>query len=206
MSAEDRRRQLIEIAIDLFSRKGFAGTTTKEIASAAGVTEAIVFRHFATKRDFYTAILDKINSTHNVEIWLRDSQQLMDACDDEGLIRLIVSRIIDAIRTEPRFERLMILAAMEGHELAELHMQQFAVPIAEKMVSYIEKRQAAGAIAAGNPHAILLCIAGAAQFYAMHKFIYAMEKDAGCSDASDIADQMTAFLTRGLLINKGQNS
>ena len=33
MSAEDRRRQLIEVAIDLFSRKGFDGTTTKEIAA-----------------------------------------------------------------------------------------------------------------------------------------------------------------------------
>jgi len=48
MSGEDRRRQLIEVAIDLFSRRGFSGTTTREIALAAGVTEAIIFRHFAT--------------------------------------------------------------------------------------------------------------------------------------------------------------
>jgi TetR/AcrR family transcriptional regulator len=46
MSASDRRNQLIDVAIDLFSRKGFGGTTTKEIAAAAGVTEAIIFRHF----------------------------------------------------------------------------------------------------------------------------------------------------------------
>ena len=55
LTAPDRRRQLIEAAMDLFSRKGFAGTTTKEIALAAGVSEAIIFRHFATKRDLYTA-------------------------------------------------------------------------------------------------------------------------------------------------------
>ena len=58
MSGEDRRRQLIEIAIDLFSQRGFSGTTTREIAVAAGVTEAIIFRHFATKQDLYAAILD----------------------------------------------------------------------------------------------------------------------------------------------------
>ena len=57
LTAPDRRRQLIEAAMDLFSRKGFAGTTTKEIALAAGVSEAIIFRHFATKDDLYWEVL-----------------------------------------------------------------------------------------------------------------------------------------------------
>ncbi|MCU1327285.1 MAG: transcriptional regulator, TetR family, partial [Bryobacterales bacterium] len=84
MAAEDRRRQLIETAIDLFSQKGFAGTTTREIAAAAGVTEAIIFRHFATKQDLYAAILD----THSVtcdEAWLGEAQSLMDADNDQAL-------------------------------------------------------------------------------------------------------------------------
>ena len=37
MTAEDRREQIIEVAVRLFSQKGFRGATTKEIASAAGV-------------------------------------------------------------------------------------------------------------------------------------------------------------------------
>ena len=58
LPASDRRRQLVETALDFFSRKGFGGTTTKEIAAAAGVTEAIIFRHFPTKSDLYNAVLD----------------------------------------------------------------------------------------------------------------------------------------------------
>lgn len=69
MSGEDRRRQLIEIAIDLFSKKGFGGTTTREIALAAGVTEAIIFRHFATKQDLYAAILDHIRVAVGTDHW-----------------------------------------------------------------------------------------------------------------------------------------
>src|ERR1039458_9227813 len=57
LHASDRRLQLIETALDFFSRKGFSGTTTKEIAAAAGVTEAIIFRHFPTKQDLYNAVL-----------------------------------------------------------------------------------------------------------------------------------------------------
>src|ERR1035438_4963630 len=58
LPASDRRLQLVETALDFFSRKGFGGTTTKEIAAAAGVTEAIIFRHFPSKQDLYNAVID----------------------------------------------------------------------------------------------------------------------------------------------------
>jgi TetR/AcrR family transcriptional regulator len=58
LSAEDRRRQIVHAAIELFARKGFDGTTTREIAQAAGVSEALIFRHFPTKHDLYRAIID----------------------------------------------------------------------------------------------------------------------------------------------------
>src|SRR2546423_9486631 len=58
MAAGERRLQIAQVAMRLFSERGFRGTTTKEIAQAAGVSEAIIFRHFATKDDLYTAIID----------------------------------------------------------------------------------------------------------------------------------------------------
>jgi hypothetical protein len=50
MSAADRQRQLLEVALNAFSRRGFKGTTTKEIAAAAGVAEAVIFQHFRQRR------------------------------------------------------------------------------------------------------------------------------------------------------------
>src|SRR5882762_6959394 len=58
MAGEERRLQILSVAVSLFSQKGFSGTTTREIAQAAGVSEAMVFRHFATKEELYSAILD----------------------------------------------------------------------------------------------------------------------------------------------------
>src|ERR671938_1992 len=58
MAGEERRLQILRVAVRLFSGRGFRGTTTKEIAQAAGVSEAMVFRHFATKEELYNAILD----------------------------------------------------------------------------------------------------------------------------------------------------
>jgi TetR/AcrR family transcriptional regulator len=57
VSGEERRRQIIEAATTLFSRKGFRGTTTREIARAVGVSEAMLFKHFATKEELYAAII-----------------------------------------------------------------------------------------------------------------------------------------------------
>jgi len=59
LRAEERRSQLLRIAKELFSEHGFENTTAKSIAAAAGVTEAIVFRHFGSKQELYANILDR---------------------------------------------------------------------------------------------------------------------------------------------------
>src|SRR5665213_180643 len=172
MSGGDRRQQLIEVAIDLFSRKGFAGTTTKEIAAAAGVTEAMIFRHFATKQDFYKAILDYKCALSSAEGWMAGMQALMDANDDEGLFRLLVSKIVAFDRDETKFARLLVHAALEGHELAIMHHDQLAMPIGAKFKEYIGRRQAEGVIRGSEPGYVILALAGVAQYYAMQKYVY----------------------------------
>jgi AcrR family transcriptional regulator len=57
LDSEERRRAIIEAALPLFARKGFAGTTTKEIAEQARVSEALVFKHFPSKQALYQAIM-----------------------------------------------------------------------------------------------------------------------------------------------------
>jgi len=56
-NAGQRRAAIVDAALPLFARKGFAGTTTKELAVAAGVSEALLYKHFPTKRAIYDEIL-----------------------------------------------------------------------------------------------------------------------------------------------------
>ncbi|MBP2297650.1 TetR/AcrR family transcriptional regulator [Azospirillum picis] len=56
LDSSARRRAILDAALPLFARKGFAATTTKEIAQAAGVSEALIFKHFPTKASLYEAI------------------------------------------------------------------------------------------------------------------------------------------------------
>ena len=60
LPAAERRRRLIETALRVFTEGSYRGTTTAEIARAAGVSEPILYRHFASKRDLYLAALDHV--------------------------------------------------------------------------------------------------------------------------------------------------
>jgi AcrR family transcriptional regulator len=57
LDSAGRRQTIVEAAMPLFARKGFAGTTTREIARAAGVSEALLFQHFPSKAALYQEIL-----------------------------------------------------------------------------------------------------------------------------------------------------
>jgi AcrR family transcriptional regulator len=58
LSAEERRTAVLECACQVFAKGSYRGATTAEIARGAGVTEPILYRHFASKRDLYLACLE----------------------------------------------------------------------------------------------------------------------------------------------------
>jgi AcrR family transcriptional regulator len=58
MSAKDRKVAIVKAALPLFARKGFAQTTTKDLARAAGVSEPLLYRHFPGKEALYLEIQD----------------------------------------------------------------------------------------------------------------------------------------------------
>ena len=79
LPAAERRLALIETAIRVFSDGSNRGTTTAEIARAAGVSEPILYRHFASKRDLYLAALD--------HVWGRARVQWERALESTGNVR-----------------------------------------------------------------------------------------------------------------------
>ena len=57
LDSDERRKTIVAAAVPLFARKGFAGTTTRELAEAANISEALLFRHFPSKKHLYSEIL-----------------------------------------------------------------------------------------------------------------------------------------------------
>ena len=57
MTAEDRKRAIVGAALPLFARQGYAETTTKDLAQAAGVSQPLLYKHFPSKEALYREIL-----------------------------------------------------------------------------------------------------------------------------------------------------
>ncbi len=199
LPADQRREQLIQTAVDLFSRKGFSGTTTREIAAASGVTEAIIFRHFETKEHLYKAIIDRKLNTPEAAEWIAGLRSAMDNNDDEAVIRQLIDAVICTHRIDPKFERLMLYAALEGNEIALLYMRQVTVSIIDAFTAYFNRRQKRGYLSNVGPEAALTAIIGMAQHYALDKYVHACN-DQGISDDQAI-DDFTHIAMNGLCIS-----
>jgi TetR/AcrR family transcriptional regulator len=183
MAATDRRAQLLDTALNFFSQKGFDRTTTKEIAAAAGVTEAIVFRHFPTKQALYQAVLEQQSDCVGFRHWVEEGRQRMERNDDEGLMRAIAEAVIEPYRDDPRMERLMLFAALEGQETALSHYRSTLFPIYELLREYILRRQKEGALVVVKPAAILSAIAGMAHRYALYTRLFGFPSELSDEEA-----------------------
>lgn len=61
------REQILDSSLRLFSEKGFARTSVRDIAQAAGITDAAIYYHFASKRDLFEALIEERGFTAALE-------------------------------------------------------------------------------------------------------------------------------------------
>ena len=77
MRKADRKRQLMQHAKQLFVTLGYQHTTTDRIAQTAGVTEPVLYRHFASKKTLFLEVLDDIRQS-TIHRWQTDTADIRD--------------------------------------------------------------------------------------------------------------------------------
>jgi AcrR family transcriptional regulator len=144
LPAEERKAAVLNCACGAFSTGSYRGTTTAEIAKKAGVTEPILYRHFASKRDLYLAVLQEswrrlrelwdrtIEEEEDPSRWLAALGRAYFEADDPSLLcaDLWVQALTEA-SDEPK-----IRTFLRGH-MREVH---------EYVVDVIERAQAEGGV------------------------------------------------------------
>lgn len=197
VSAPDRHRQLLRVAMDLFSKHGFSGTKTRDIAAAAHVSEAILFRHFSSKEDLYQAILATQEHDGAVQ-WFDEMRAFADRRDDDAFFRCLILQIFKSFKTEPTFHRLMMYASLEGHVLADLFHDRWGSKTFRFLRSYIAKRQKEGVFRAVDPGAAVFFVCSTPIMYATNKHLYGIKLLSIGDDR--VAGQLTELILNGLRI------
>jgi AcrR family transcriptional regulator len=82
LSAEDRRAAILDAALEVFSRRGYNGASIDEIATAAGISKALIYEHFPSKKDLHVSLLER----HVQDIFVRLAQTA--DTKDPGEVRL----------------------------------------------------------------------------------------------------------------------
>jgi len=175
LSSDNRRRQLLSHAIALFSKRGFSGTRTKDIAAACGVSEAILFRHFSTKEDLYHAILDTHEAAAGEDEWIAEMRVIAERRDDLEFIRCMLAQILKSFREDTAFHRLLLYAGLEGHSLPGMFHERMSSSKLGFLRKYVMVRQREGAFRKGDPDTQLMLLASPALQYASRKYIFGLE-------------------------------
>lgn len=194
VGADERRSQLIDTAMELFGTRGFTGTTTREIARAAGVNEAIIFRFFPHKDDLYAAILERKSADARTDALVDQLRTAARAGDDAAVIGGLVRHVVDHHRRDPQFLRLMLHSALEGHSFARQYRERHFEPLHVFLLDYVIDRQRSGRFRAGDPEAIVRAILAVPVHHGMVETLLPGDH----RTAEDVAELYATIILEGL--------
>src|SRR5437660_11681674 len=202
MAGEERRLQILRVAMSLFSQRGFRGTTTKEIALAAGVSEAMVFRHFATKEELYSAILDQKACLHDD---MTPCQAVADAIarkDDRAVFEAMALNALNHHEQDAEFQRLFLHSALEEHELAQMFWKKFVHRVYQSLGDYIRERQREGAMVQIKTAIIVRAFVGMIVHHSLNNNLWDRERRLLNISNETAAREFTNILLRGVVADK----
>lgn len=201
LDSDERRKAIVTAAIPLFAGKGFAGTTTRELAEVAGISEALLFRHFPSKVSLYREILrlgcEGDPALEKLTTLTPSSETLV--CMVRFMIRrFVLGDLRERAELDPRLRLLLHSCLEDGAYAREL----FAT-VAERVVPLF-----AASVAAAEATGDLMPQSGAAGnlfWFAQHvaaMMAFAALPQEGCvpydGSPERIVDEASAFVLRGI--------
>jgi AcrR family transcriptional regulator len=148
LSGEKRRTAIIQAVRRVFAEKGFHGTTTRELAQAAGVSEALLFKHFPSKEALFTAMLEACCTKEDIVRFERLRSQKPSSTTLVMMIHYLVSFLLE--RSGPENEelaiqdRLMLRSLAEDGEFARHVHERIALKWIPAVVDCMRAAEAAG--------------------------------------------------------------
>lgn len=169
---KDRRKDILDAAEELFSRKGFSGTTTRDLAARAGVHEAVLFRHFATKEELYRTILE-LKLSRNRQTALQQMEQCAERRDDRGFFEALARGFLARFEDDLTMPRLVLYSALEGYESPDVVVQR-QIRIESPTLEYITTRIHEGAFRSMDPGPAVYAFGGMLFGYVIRQQILGM--------------------------------
>jgi AcrR family transcriptional regulator len=139
-----RTDKILQAAGKLFARQGYYGTSTREIARLAGVSENTIFRHFDRKEELFWS------SLRSYSAGLKFRQDVLKGITQSDSPEVILPKIIeilaDTVNYRPELLRLIAVAFIELHAKADKFCQEQLSPVFSTINHYLEMNIRSGKI------------------------------------------------------------
>jgi AcrR family transcriptional regulator len=154
--AEARRTQILMGAAQVFAEKGYHKATTREIATAAGVSEGTIYNYFGNKRELLLAMVDQVGM-HSLKGIMQDSPP-----DDphELLTALVRDRFTLASQYGPMMTPLLS-EIFTDLELREALYEQVVLPVTYHLEKYLREHIDSGQLREIDPVIVTRALMGA---------------------------------------------
>jgi AcrR family transcriptional regulator len=126
---EDRQASILQAAARAFARTGFASTSMDDVATEAGISRLIVYRHFGSKEELYRAVLEQVRA--------RLKERIDGAIERPEPGAFPFSALIDVAREYPDAFRLLLVHAAREPQFAEYAAESRArgIRLADDIIS-----------------------------------------------------------------------
>lgn len=173
MTGTDRRAQIVKVATTLFSKNGFKGTTTREIAKKAGISEAVIFKHFSKKEDLYKAIIDSRCADDTGQPTLMN---LLKGKKGREVFVSVASYLIKEHQTDSSFLRLLTYSALEKHDFSGMFIKTRGMELIEFLEGHIRELIEEGLLKKADPALAARAFMGMVLQYSYFQEIYDLKK------------------------------
>ncbi len=194
----DSTRKIIDAAEQIFSKKGFEGATTREIADKAGLPKANIHYYFPTKEDLYVQVLKDILAE-----WINDAEIFDSSDDPEIAFRAYVSRKIQHSFTRPFASKVWAMEVIGGGTVFDVHLKSSLLEWNTKKCRQINKWIEQGKLRKVNAQYLLYAIWAMTQHYADFEYqtrIINNGQSLGIEQSDEIVENIVQLVLRGVII------
>ncbi len=158
---EVKEEQILEAALDVFSLRGFRGSTIDQIAEVAGMSKPNLLYYFRTKEAMHRALIERV-----LENWLEPLRAFDAEGDPQAEIRSYVRRKLEMARDFPRESRLFANEVLQGAPHVEDVLKGPLKELVDEKAEVIRSWARAGKIQPCDPHHLIFAIWSTTQHYA----------------------------------------
>lgn len=170
LPAQERKAAIVEAAIHLFAEKGFRGATTRELAAVVGVSEPVLYQHFATKNELYAAIIE--SKSAEIQRVTAEVESYRDTVDDAAFFAFLAGLILDFHDQNPSYLRLLLFSGLEGHELADRFHQRESRVFVQAVIGHVRRSVQRGIFRSDiDPAVVALSFMGMVANYGLDRIV-----------------------------------